>query len=732
MLLFIFNAFIINNLITFQVQIHLNWLYLFTPCRGDKLLNTLKINRMLKKIFRLITSIFGSEISEFIGDADIDLGIDKDIRLGVSADQIENTIDAANIGVNTINKVTSPENKPDKKLDKRNSVADIVENKIPSKKQGFNLDKKQGFNLDKKQGFNLDKKQNRKYYYAKDSEHFGPFELSVLITKIDGNTLVWREGVEWNNANTFEELKEYFPEVVKTEAKPLAKKTDQDKEIYTTTKKAVNIPTSVPSPTGGSQKEANHFSQTNEKNNGSKKKGLRFVIGVILGTCIGIGSFIVYQNYSSSNSVETVVAAEEVIINYQYVISGKLHLCEAPGEKSMKLIALPFGTPVELLGDETRIEEYTYQRARVNGNNGWVSTKKDEIQLISSADKLEEINALISGSGAQDVLESMPAYAKYTLLAIEKNQGYEGIKVEIENNDGYPEIEFFRSKTGNRNSSSDRRKGINNGLKDMAVIVTYPDYSKSVLFVSFSKTYKWNIVLEIPIETYSVIGLERLKRRSSIQSQGVELENSIKFDAMAIRTNNGTDKYIYGREGRLQEIKAPLLDWNYIGTIGNIPIKAQINYQEAYIDYQYNEGNGANIIPITGYYFYESENIEIPLTGERYGYEIDLVAQASSNTEYFDGLTIGDGSVGVLEDLSGTWRKGNQSLNFVLYSAEKQYRIEDPDGYSNLRAAPNGDILLRVYDHEIFHIIGEESGFKKVKLNNGTEGYIHASRVVAY
>ena len=407
---------------------------------------------MLKKIFGLITSIFGSEISEFIGDTDIDLDI------GLSADNIEDAADVSEIGLNTIKKVTTPKNKLADNLDKTKPAANIPKTETQ---------KKSSFDLDKKTGFDLDKKQKTSYYYTIDDTQFGPYELSVLITKIDGNTLVWREGIEWTKANTLQELKKYFPEVVMTEAIPLAKKPDQNKEIHNTTNKAVNIPISAPASTGDSKKEANHTSQTNEKNNGSKKKGLRFVIGVILGTCIGIGSFIVYQNYSSSNSVETAVAVEEVVINYHYVISSKLHLCEAPGEKSMKLIALPFGTPVELLGDETRIEEYTYQRARVNGNNGWVSTKKDEIQLISSADKLEEINALISGSGAQDVLESIPAYAKYTLLAIEKNQGYEGIKVEIDFADGYPEIEFFRSKTGNRNSSSDRRKGINNGPKDM-------------------------------------------------------------------------------------------------------------------------------------------------------------------------------------------------------------------------------------------------------------------------
>lgn len=58
------------------------------------------------------------------------------------------------------------------------------------------------------------------------------------------------------------------------------------------------------------------------------------------------------------------------------------------------------------------------------------------------------------------------------------------------------------------------------------------------------------------------------------------------------------------------------------------------------------------------------------------------------------------------------------------------YKINDPDGYSNLRDNPNGDILQKVYDNETFEVIGEDGKWKKVKLSNGIIGFIHESRVV--
>ncbi|MDG1429309.1 MAG: hypothetical protein P8M19_05685 [Crocinitomicaceae bacterium] len=104
------------------------------------------------------------------------------------------------------------------------------------------------------------------------------------------------------------------------------------------------------------------------------------------------------------------------------------------------------------------------------------------------------------------------------------------------------------------------------------------------------------------------------------------------------------------------------LSWNYSGTIGNIPIKAQINYEEA----THSEGSGAINFPITGYYFYESTNIEIPLSGDANGIGmIYLSAQTSGGIESFDGEMMNDE---MLEDFSGTWSKGSKSLPFVLYA----------------------------------------------------------------
>lgn len=71
-------------------------------------------------------------------------------------------------------------------------------------------------------------------------------------------------------------------------------------------------------------------------------------------------------------------------------------------------------------------------------------------------------------------------------------------------------------------------------------------------------------------------------------------------------------------------------------------------------------------------------------------------------------------------------------MNQEAIDAEKNlFKVQDPDGYSNLRSAPNGEIIKKVYDTETFEVIGTEGKFKKVRLSDGTVGYIHESRVIA-
>ena len=60
---------------------------------------------------------------------------------------------------------------------------------------------------------NLNKEQiDYSYYYSIDEKQFGPFNLTQLVPEINGDTLVWREGIEWTSANNLEELKKFFPE----------------------------------------------------------------------------------------------------------------------------------------------------------------------------------------------------------------------------------------------------------------------------------------------------------------------------------------------------------------------------------------------------------------------------------------------------------------------------------------------------------------------------------------
>jgi len=64
-----------------------------------------------------------------------------------------------------------------------------------------------------------------------------------------------------------------------------------------------------------------------------------------------------------------------------------------------------------------------------------------------------------------------------------------------------------------------------------------------------------------------------------------------------------------------------------------------------------------------------------------------------------------------------------------LRNDKELYRINDPDGYSNLRKSPNGEIIRKVFENETFEIIDEKENYKLVKFPDNSTGYIHNSRV---
>jgi len=57
----------------------------------------------------------------------------------------------------------------------------------------------------------LNKDKNElKYYYSENGATMGPFSLSQLLDKIEADTLVYREGIDWTNAKDVEELRSFF------------------------------------------------------------------------------------------------------------------------------------------------------------------------------------------------------------------------------------------------------------------------------------------------------------------------------------------------------------------------------------------------------------------------------------------------------------------------------------------------------------------------------------------
>jgi len=57
------------------------------------------------------------------------------------------------------------------------------------------------------------------------------------------------------------------------------------------------------------------------------------------------------------------------------------------------------------------------------------------------------------------------------------------------------------------------------------------------------------------------------------------------------------------------------------------------------------------------------------------------------------------------------------------------YHIVDPDGWTNMRYNPNGEIIRKVYSDEEFLVILENEGWSYVMFDDGSSGYIHSSRI---
>ena len=91
---------------------------------------------------------------------------------------------------------------------------------------------------------NLDKSEiEKKYYYEENGNTYGPFSLSILLTKINSDTLVFSEGSEWVEAKDIEELAKYFKigKIAQNEVNESLHHTTAQDEIYVEEKSKTSI-----------------------------------------------------------------------------------------------------------------------------------------------------------------------------------------------------------------------------------------------------------------------------------------------------------------------------------------------------------------------------------------------------------------------------------------------------------------------------------------------------------
>lgn len=59
----------------------------------------------------------------------------------------------------------------------------------------------------------------------------------------------------------------------------------------------------------------------------------------------------------------------------------------------------------------------------------------------------------------------------------------------------------------------------------------------------------------------------------------------------------------------------------------------------------------------------------------------------------------------------------------------KSFYVDDSDGWVNLRDRPNGEIIKRVDNYEVGVQMGEEGDWILLRFEDGTEGFIHNTRL---
>ena len=127
-------------------------------------------------------------------------------------------------------------------------------------------------------------------------------------------------------------------------------------------------------------------------------------------------------------------------------------------------------------------------------------------------------------------------------------------------------------------------------------------------------------------------------------------------------------------------------------------------YQDLFQNYEEEEG-----------YYYGEDAAAEEATEEEYYYGEDAAVEEATEEEYYYGED---------EDAESYDGDTDDTEEYMQY-----YHIVDPDGWTNMRYNPNGEIIRKVYSNEEFLVILENEGWSYVMFDDGSSGYIHSSRI---
>lgn len=303
---------------------------------------------------------------------------------------------------------------------------------------------------------------------------------------------------------------------------------------------------------------------------------------------------------------------------------------------------------------------------------------------------------------------------------------------------------------------------------------TWPIIDVSVIVKSevlSSPKITFVLLLEVDHSSGTVVGTVKNIKADGLANPSLDLMNN----TMYIETNEGTEQ-VQIIEGELRKTfpgglindETPVI--NDTDNTGAEPFKDNLSENEDFSDFIYNFSNiivqnttkDFNLIFDDSLKVYHN-SVNIKLKSIMEGVEnyflkwtvlkdsIVSVSQSSQNSyrynynKFYEIARKSDGKhfqyeiAGFYEinPISGriyklkdeTTRKVN-SFYDVDIKKHFLYSINDPDGYSNLRSSPYGEIIKKVYETETFNVTDTIDKHCKVIFPDGTEGYIHVSRVI--